>query len=55
MPMGLQVLPQRLVVERTIVWLGRRRPSQDYEELPATDEAWIYLAMAMLMCARLAN
>jgi len=56
MPKDFQVLPRRWVVERTFAWLGRwRRLSKDYEELPATEEAWIYLAMNMLMLARLAK
>jgi putative transposase len=54
MPTGFQVLPRRWVVERTFAWLGRyRRLSKDYEVLPATEEAWIYLAMSSLMLARL--
>lgn len=56
LPKGFQVLPRRWVVERTFAWLGRwRRLSKDYEELPTTEEAWIYLAMSMLMLARLAK
>lgn len=56
MPTGFQVLPRRWVVERTFAWLGRwRRLSKDYEELPTTEEAWIHLAMSMLMLARLAQ
>jgi putative transposase len=56
MPTGFQVLPRRWVVERTFAWLGRyRRLSKDYEALPATEEAWIYLAMSCLMLARLAK
>jgi putative transposase len=56
MPTGFQVLPRRWVVERTFAWLGRhRRLSKDYEVLPATEEAWIYLAMSRLMTARLAR
>jgi putative transposase len=48
------VLPRRWVVERTFAWLGRnRRLSKDYEALPCTEEAWIYLAMIRLMLARL--
>ena len=55
-PQGFQVLPHRWVVERTFAWLGRyRRLSKDYEGLPATEEAWIYLAMTSLMLARLAR
>ena len=54
MPAGFQVLPRRWVVERTFAWLGRyRRLSKDYEALPSTEEAWIYLAMIRLMLARL--
>lgn len=53
---AFSVLPRRWVVERTFAWLGRyRRLSKDYEELPATEEAWIYLAMTRLMLARLAS
>ena len=56
MPQGFQGLPRRWVVERTSDWLGRwRRLSKEYEELPTTEEAWIYLAMSMLTLARLAN
>lgn len=56
MPRGFQLLPRRWVVERTFAWLGRyRRLSKDYEALPATEEAWIYLAMSSLMLARLAK
>lgn len=55
-PVGFQVLPRRWVVERTFAWLGRhRRLSKDYEALPETEEAWIYLAMSRLMAARLAR
>ncbi len=55
-PAGFQVLPRRWVVERTFAWLGRhRRLSKDYEVLPETEEAWIYLAMSRLMTVRLAT
>jgi putative transposase len=50
------VLPRRWVVERTFAWLVMyRRLSKDYEELPATSEALIYLAMSRLMVKRLAH
>lgn len=56
LPTGFQVLPRRGVVERTFAWLGRsRRLSKDYEALPATEEAWIHLAMSTLMLARVAR
>jgi putative transposase len=50
------VVPRRWVVERTFGWLGRfRRLSKDYEFLPATSEAVIYLAMSLLLVRRLAG
>jgi putative transposase len=53
---GFQVLPRRWVVERTFGWLGRyRRLSKDYEELPETSEAVVYVAMIHLMVKRLAR
>jgi putative transposase len=49
------VVPRRWVVERTFAWLGRfRRLSRDYEFLPATSEAVIYLAMSQVLVRRLA-
>ena len=52
---GFAVLPRRWVVERTFAWLGfHRRLSKDYEALPETSEAMIYVAMIRLMLARLA-
>lgn len=51
---GFRVLPKRWIVERTFGWLGRyRRLSKDYEELPASSEAMLYLAMTHLMLRRL--
>jgi transposase len=50
------VVPRRWVVQRTFGWLGRlRRLSKDYEFLPATLEALIYLAMSQLLLRRLAR
>jgi putative transposase len=52
---GFVVQPKRWIVERTFGWLNRyRRLSKDYETLPATSEAMIYVAMIRLMLARLA-
>jgi len=48
------VLPRRWVVERTFGWLGlNRRLSKDYEGVPETTEAWIYLGMSRLLLRRL--
>lgn len=53
---GFVVLARRWVVERTFGWLGRsRRLSKDYERLPESSEAMIYLAMTRLMLRRLAS
>ena len=49
-------LSRRWVVERTFSWLGQnRRMSKDYERLPETSEAFIYVAMSRLMVRRLAR
>jgi transposase len=56
MPAGFADLPQRCIVERTFAWLVRnRRFATDWEDLPATTERWIYLAMCHLMTKRLAH
>jgi putative transposase len=53
---GFQVLPKRWIVERTFAWLVRqRRLARDYERLPYTSEAFIYVAMIRLMLRRLAT
>jgi len=52
---GFTVLPRQWVVERTFSWLGQnRRMSKDYERLPETGEAFVYVAMSRLMARRLA-
>jgi putative transposase len=49
-------LPIRWRVERTLSWLGQnRRLSKDYERLPQSAEAFIYVAMSRLMVRRLAR
>jgi putative transposase len=53
---GFLVLPKRWIVERTFAWLGNyRRLSKDYEYLPRTSEAMVYLAMIHLMLRRLSR
>jgi len=53
---GFKVLPRRWVVERTFSWIDQnRRMSKDYERLPESSEAFIYLAMTRLMVRRLAR
>ena len=53
---GFQVLPKRWIVERTFAWLVRQhRLARDYERLPETSEAFIYVAMIRLMARALAK
>ena len=49
-------LPKRWIVERTFSRLSQnRRMSKDYERLPESSEAFIYVAMSRLMARRLAR
>jgi putative transposase len=53
-PAGFQVLPRRWGVERTFAWLlNQRRLSKEYDLLPRTSEAWIYLTTSRLLLRRL--
>lgn len=53
---GFVVLARRWVIERTFAWLTQcRRLTRDYEVLPKSSEAFIYLAMTRLMIRRLAR
>lgn len=52
---GFVLLPKRWTVERTYGWLHWcRRLNLDYERLPISSEALIYIAMIRLMLHRLA-
>jgi putative transposase len=54
-PSGFHLLKWRWIVERTFAWLSTwRRLAKDYEVLPASEEAWIYVAMSRIMLRRLA-
>jgi putative transposase len=53
---GFVLLKRRWVVERTFAWLTQcRRLGKDYEVLPASSEAMIYIAMTRVMIRRLAS
>ena len=55
-PKGFIVLPRRWVVERSFSWTDKnRRMSKDYERVPQTGEALMYVAMSRLMVRRLAR
>lgn len=51
---GFEPLPRRWVVERTFAWLMHyRRLRCDYETLPESSRAWVWIAMTHLMARRL--
>ena len=53
---GFKVLPRRWVVERSFAWTNQnRRMSKDYERVPESGEAFMYVAMSRLMVRRLAR
>jgi putative transposase len=50
------LLHKRWIVERTFAWFTRhRRLARDFEKLPETSEAFIYLAMIRIILKRLAR
>ena len=53
---GFKVVRKRWIVERTFSWISNyRRHSKDYERLPESSEAMIYISMIHLMCKRVRN
>jgi putative transposase len=55
-PSGFVPLPHRWIVERTFAWfLTNRRLVVDFDELPTSSEARLYLCMIRLMLRRLAR
>jgi putative transposase len=53
---GFEVMPRRWVVEWSFAWNGQnRRMSKDYEGVPESGEAFMYVASARLMVRRLAR
>jgi putative transposase len=54
LPARFEPLPRRWVVERTLAWTSRhRRMRKDYERLPATSAALVYLTGIHLLLGRL--
>src|ERR1700747_3186509 len=53
---GFQLLPRRVVVERTLTWLNRdRRLAKDFEKSISSATTWIYIASTQLLIRRLAD
>ena len=53
-PNGFVVLPHRWIVERTFAWfLTNRRLVADFDELPTSSVARVYLCMMRIMLRRL--
>ena len=53
---GVEVLPRRWVVERTLAWLNRnRRLAKDFEQTIASATAWLFIASIQLFARRIAR
>lgn len=51
---GFKVIPKRWIVERTFSWISNyRRNSKDYERLPQSSEAMVYISMIQVMLGRI--
>lgn len=51
---GFKVVRKRWVIERTFSWISNyRRHSKDYEKLPESSEAMVYISMIHLMINRI--
>jgi putative transposase len=52
---GVEPLPRRWVVERTLAWLNRnRRLAKDFEASIASAKAWLLIASVQLLIRRVA-
>lgn len=51
---GFHIQPRRWVIERTFGWFSKyRRMARDYEQLPCSSEAMLYLAMIHILLKRM--